>query len=41
MSDEQSNMNPSEEEELSAKESFKQFLERPSPYLQKVHAAKS
>ena len=40
MPDEQNNLNTTQEEELSAKESFKQFLERLSPYFQKVWESK-
>jgi len=40
MSDEQNNISSEQEEELSARESFKLFLEKLSPYLQKVWGAK-
>lgn len=40
MSDEQNNLSPEQEEELSAKESFKLFLEKLSPYLQKAWSAR-
>ena len=40
MSDEQNNLNSEQEEELSAKESFKLFLEKLSPYLQKAWSAR-
>ena len=40
MSDEQNKINPEQEDELSAKESFKLFMEKLGPYIQKILAAK-
>jgi uncharacterized protein involved in exopolysaccharide biosynthesis len=40
MSDEQNNLNNVQEEELSAKESFKLFIEKLSPYFQKAWGSK-